>query len=121
LDQTQYAPLYTGLPPKTIEDAPDIAVLAGTSIKITAKLTGKARSARIILSDGSKVEMTSAGVNDFAGTVAVNKNGTYHIEITSIDGDVYNGSNEYDITLLDDRPPTVSFEKPGRDTRATSI
>lgn len=121
LDQTQYAPSYTGLPPKTIEDAPDIAVLSGTTIKITAKLTGKAQSARIILSQGSKVEMTRAGENDFAGTIAVTKNGTYHIEITSIAGDVYNGSNEYDITLLDDRPPTVSFEKPGRDTRATSV
>src|SRR5262249_8236706 len=39
----------------------------------------------------------------------------------SVEGDVYNGSNEYDITLLEDRPPTVTFEKPGRDTRATSI
>ncbi|HKX27979.1 MAG TPA: DUF4175 family protein [Blastocatellia bacterium] len=121
LDQTQTAPSYTGLPPKTLEDAPDIAVLAGTTIKLTAKLTAKAKAARIILGTGAKIEMASAGENDFAGSFTVNQNGSYHIEITSVDGDVYNGSNEYDITLLDDRPPTVSFEKPGRDTRATSI
>src|SRR5439155_14964324 len=40
---------------------------------------------------------------------------------TSVEGDVYNGSNEYDISLLEDRPPTVTFEKRGRDTRATSV
>src|SRR5262249_8419884 len=49
------------------------------------------------------------------------KDNSYHIEVTSVDGDVYNGSNEYDITLLEDRPPTVTFEKPGRDARATSV
>jgi hypothetical protein len=121
IDQTQFAPAYTGLAPKTIEDAPDIAVLAGTDVKLTSKLTAKAKSARIILADGTRIEMENAGENDFAGTIKVSKNTTYHIELTSIDGDVYNGSNEYDITILEDRPPTVTFEKPGRDARATSV
>jgi hypothetical protein len=121
IDQTQFLPSFTGLPPKTIEDAPNIAVLAGTNVKLVAKLTGRAKSARIVLRDGSKVEMENVGENDFAATLAVNKDNSYHIEVTSVDGDVYNGSNEYDITVLEDRPPTVTFEKPGRDTRATSV
>src|SRR5262249_29386073 len=49
IDQTQFPPGYTGLAAKTIEDAPSIAVLAGTTVKITARLTGRAKSARIVL------------------------------------------------------------------------
>src|SRR5215475_3411694 len=121
IDQTQSFPAYTGLAPKTIEDAPNVSVLAGTTVKLVARLTGKAKSARIVLRDGGKIEMEKAGETDFAATMTVNKDNSYHIEITSVDNDNYNGSNEYDITLLEDRPPTVTFEKPGRDARATSI
>ncbi|HEV2669077.1 MAG TPA: DUF4175 family protein, partial [Blastocatellia bacterium] len=121
IDQTQSFPSFTGLAAKTIEDAPNVSVLAGTTVKLVARLTGKAKAARIVLRDGGKIEMEKAGETDFAASMTVNKENTYHIEVTSVEGDVYNGSNEYDITLLEDRPPTVSFEKPGRDTRATSV
>ncbi len=121
IDQTQFFPSYTGQAPKTIEDAPDVAVLAGTTVKLTARLTNRAKAARLILADGTKIEMEDAGDNAFAASLTVNKNTSYHIELTSPDGDVYNGSNEYDITVLEDAPPTVTFEKPGRDTKATSV
>ena len=121
IDQTQFFPSYTGLAPKTIEDAPDVAVLAGTTVKLAAQLSGRAKSARLVLRDGKKIEMESSGENAFAATLVVNENNSYHIEITGVDGDVYNGSNEYDISVLDDRPPVVTFEKPGRDAKATSV
>jgi len=121
VDQTQFFPSYTGLAPKTIEDAPDVAVLAGTTVKLSAKLTGRAKSARLVFRDGKKIEMENTGDATFAATLTVTENNSYHIELTSVDGDVYNGSNEYDISVLDDRPPVVTFEKPGRDTKATSI
>src|SRR5215813_11846799 len=114
IDQTQNFPAFTGLAPKTIEDAPNVSVLAGTTVKLVARLTGKAKSARIVLRDGGKIEMEKAGETDFAASMTVNKDNSYHIEVTSVDDDNYNGSNEYDISLLEDRPPTVSFEKPGR-------
>src|SRR5262245_13534316 len=116
IDQTQSFPAFTGLAPKTIEDAPNVSVLAGTTVKLVAKLTGKAKSARIVLREGGKIEMEKVGETDFAATLTVNKDNSYHIEVTSVEGDVYNGSNEYDISLLEDRPPTVTFDKPGRDT-----
>src|SRR5215831_7141176 len=121
IDQTQSFPAYTGLPPKTIEDAPNVSALAGSTVKLVARLTGKAKAARIVLREGGKIEMEKVGETDFAASMTVNKDNSYHIEVTSVEGDVYNGSNEYDITLLEDRPPTVTFEKPGRDARATSV
>ncbi|HMY74800.1 MAG TPA: hypothetical protein PLQ88_23475, partial [Blastocatellia bacterium] len=121
IDQTQFFPSYTGLEPKTIEDAPDVAVLAGTTVKLIANLSGRAKSARLVLRDGKKIEMESTGETAFAASLTVNENTSYHIEVTSVDGDVFNASNEYDIAVLDDRPPVVTFEKPGRDTKATSV
>lgn len=124
IDQTQFAPSYTGIPPKTIEDAPDIAALSGTNIRITAKLSGRVKSAVIVIADGRRIPMHNAGesaTDDFAGDIPVTKESTYHIELTSFDGETYNGSNEYNISILEDREPTVIFEKPGRDTKATSV
>ncbi|MBO0857079.1 MAG: DUF4175 family protein, partial [Chloracidobacterium sp.] len=121
IDQTLNFPAFTGLPPKTMEDAPNVSALAGSTVKLVAKLTGKAKAARIVMRDGGKIEMEKVGDTDFAASLTVNKENTYHIEVTSVEGDVINGSNEYDISLLDDRPPTVTFEKPGRDARATSV
>ena len=121
IDQTQSFPAYTGLAPKTMEDAPNVSVLAGATVKLVARLTGKAKAARIVLREGGKIEMEKVGETDFAASMTVNKDNTYHIEVTSVEGDNYNGSNEYDISLLEDRPPTVTFEKPGRDARATSV
>ena len=79
------------------------------------------QQARIILASGSAIEMTAAGENAFAGTIEVAEPTTYHIELTSREGERYLGSNEYDITVLEDRPPVVTLERPGRDTRATSV
>ncbi len=129
LDATLDFPAYTGLPSKTQEDSGDIAALKGTVATIKAILTGKAKAAFIVLKDGKKIEMKSSEQrlengqveSFFTGAVTVSETTSYHIELVSVDGDVYNGSNEHDITILEDQPPTVSFEKPGRDTRATSI
>src|SRR5262249_9613629 len=69
IDQTQNFPAFTGLAPKTLEDAPNVSVLAGTTVKLVARLTGKVKSARIVLRDGGKIEMEKAGETDFAATM----------------------------------------------------
>jgi hypothetical protein len=133
IDATLDFPAYTGLPSKTQEDSGNIAALKGTVVTIKAILTGgqtvKAKTAFIVLKDGKKIEMKpseqrleSGQVESFfTSALTVTQETSYHIELHSVDGDVYNGSNEFDISLLEDAPPTVSFDKPGRDTRATNI
>lgn len=114
-------PAYTGIATKTLEDSGDIAALRGTVAQITARLTGNVKTARVVLSNGKKIEMRRERENDLIGRVTVTRDASYHIELVSVDGETYNGSNEYDITLLEDNPPVVTFEKPGRDTKATSV
>lgn len=120
LDLTLNFPAFTHLPSKVVEDGGDIAALKGTVATILARLSGKVRAARIVFSDGKKVEMRLQGA-DFVGELTVAGNITYYIELVSVDGETYRGSNEYDVTLLEDQPPTVAFDKPGRDKKATNL
>ena len=71
-----------------MEEAPNVSVLAGATVKLVAKLTGKAKAARIVLREGGKIEMEKVGETDFAASMTVNKDNTYHIEVTSVEGDV---------------------------------
>jgi hypothetical protein len=120
-------PAFAGMPAKKIENGGDVAALKGTVVRVTAILSAKAKGARIILSDGSKIEMTTdfemTTDNEFhfVGQFTVKDAGTYKIELTSEDGERYNGSNEFDITLLEDMPPSVVIDKPGRDMKVTNI
>ncbi|HZB44173.1 MAG TPA: DUF4175 family protein, partial [Pyrinomonadaceae bacterium] len=120
LDLVLSFPSYTGLAAKTIEDGGDIAALKGTVAAVTARLSGKARAARLVLKDGRKIEMKAAGV-DFVGALTVTGDTTYFVELVSVDGETFRGSNEYDVTVLEDLPPTITFERPGRDTKATNL
>ncbi len=120
LDLSLNFPAFTNLPTKLVEDGGDIAALKGTTAAITAKLSGKVRAARIIFADGKKSEMRTQG-SDFIGELTVSGNTSYYIELVSTDGETYRGSNEYDVSLLEDQPPTVSFDKPGRDKKATNL
>jgi hypothetical protein len=120
LDITLNFPGFSHLPSKTTEDGGDIAALKGTVAGITAHLSGKVRAARIVLADGKKIEMRANG-QDFVGDLSVAGNTSYYIELVSVDGETYRGSNEYDVSVLDDLPPTVSFDRPGRDRKATNL
>ena len=120
LDLTLNFPAFTSLPTKTVEDGGDIAALKGTVATITAKLSGKVRAARIVFAEGKKTEMRVQG-SDFVGELTVAGDTTYYIELVSNDGEAYRGSNEYDVTVLTDQPPVISFDKPGRDRKATNL
>ena len=120
LDLTLNFPSYTHLPSKATEDGGDIAALKGTVATITARLSGKVRAARIVFADGKKIEMQPQGT-DFVGGVTVAGDTSYYIELVSVDGESYRGSNEYDIAVLEDQAPSISFERPGRDKKATNL
>jgi hypothetical protein len=120
LDLSLNFPAFTNLPTKAIEDGGDIAALKGTVATITAKLSGKVRAANIVFPDGKKSEMKLQG-SDFVGQLTVGTDTSYYIELISVDGEAYRGSNEYDVSVLGDQPPVISFDKPGRDKKATNL
>src|SRR5829696_4375661 len=120
LDLTLNFPAFTNLPTKAIEDGGDIAALKGTVATVTAKLSGKVRTANLVFADGKKMEMKQQGA-EFVGQITVAGDTTYYVELVSVDGETYRGSNEYDVSVLSDQPPVISFDKPGRDKKATNL
>ncbi|MCS6805495.1 MAG: DUF4175 family protein [Acidobacteriota bacterium] len=113
-------PAYTAMPTKTVEDGGDIVALKGTRVTIQAILNRPADAATIVLDGGATVAMQMIEPNRYAGQITVSDNSTYRIDLSAA-GERYAGSGVYEIIALDDAPPTVRIEKPGRDMKATSI
>ncbi|HEY3885537.1 MAG TPA: hypothetical protein VGL62_10045, partial [Vicinamibacterales bacterium] len=68
LDLEYVFPLYTGLPPRKIEDGGDIAVLRGTQIKLRAVPTMHAAAGGIMIDDKTDVPLAVEGDGSLTGT-----------------------------------------------------
>ncbi len=114
-------PAYTALPPRVVEDAGDVAALRGTLVRLRVWTTRPAPAGRIVLGDGRAFPLVAETDGTLAGTLPVDRDGIYHLELRGPDGRAVTGSPQYTIDALDDRPPTVAIEKPGRDQAVTSV
>ena len=114
-------PAYTGLPDRTIDDGGDIAVLRGTRVHLRAFPTIPAPRANLWRDDALASELTSAEDGSFTGSFVVEQNGFYHLEMESARAGLVPASPQYTIDVLNDQPPSLSFTRPGRDTRATAL
>ena len=113
-------PAYSGLSPRIVEDGGDIAALRGTKIIVRVIPTMLTPGGQILL-DGVPVELSDAGDGTWTGSFSVEKAGFYEVELMRTDGELVSASPKYAIDVLTDQPPSVSFSKPGRDTRASNI
>ncbi|MEK9501344.1 hypothetical protein [Gaopeijia maritima] len=114
-------PSYTGLEPRVIEDAGDIAVLRGTEVQLTIQPTIPAPSGRIVVDQGESIELSVAPDGSLVGTLPVTAEGFYSVELALDDGTLVEASPQYTIDLLTDARPLVRFETPGRDSQASPI
>jgi hypothetical protein len=125
LELEYHFPAYTGLAPQKVEDGGDIAVLKGTEVRVRAVPTMTAPGGQIVLGekDRSGLAPDAAGGSPAAlvGSFKVDRDGFYHIELDAPSGERTAASPQYTIDALDDKPPTVSIAKPGRDTAASPI
>ncbi len=112
---------YTGLEPEKIEDGGDIAVLRGTSVNVHVIPTMKTKSGRIAINDTESVPLTVQPDGSLTAAFKADKDGAYHIELEAPNGDKVAASPQYAIDVLEDRAPTVTFARPGRDTSASAI
>ncbi|MFV2006610.1 MAG: DUF4175 family protein [Longimicrobiales bacterium] len=113
-------PAYTSLSPRIVERGGDIAALRGTKVFVRVIPTMLIPGGRILL-DGAPVELSDAGDGTWTGSISVEQDGFYEVELMRTDGEFVPASPKYAIDVLTDQPPSVSFSKPGRDTRASNI
>jgi hypothetical protein len=121
LEMEYHFPAYTGLEPQKIEDGGDIAVLAGTEVRLRVVPTMKSPAGRVALNDKESAALTPQADGSLTGAFTVRQDGFYRIELESPNKERAAASPQYTIDVLTDQPPTVSFAKPGRDTSVSSI
>ena len=114
-------PAYTGLEPRQVEDGGDIAVLRGTTVRLRAHSTIATKRGRVVRGERDETALTVNADGTLSGSFEVREDGTYRIDLASPAGNLVSASPQYAIDALDDEAPVVSFAKPGRDLRATSI
>jgi len=121
LDLEYRFPAYTGLPPRKIENAGDVAAIRGTDVLFRVTPTMKTPGGRIVLNDGSSATLTAQEDGTLTGNFAVKTQGFYKIELTGPHGEKVDASPQYTIDVIDDQAPMVRFSKPGRDSQATPV
>ena len=113
-------PTYTGLEPRIVEDAGDIAALRGTSVALSIQPTIPTTAGRVLIGD-DVVELEAGPDGTLAAVLDLTEEGFYQIELAMGDGTLVEASPRYTIDLLTDAAPMVRFETPGRDSPASPI
>ena len=113
-------PSYAGLAPETIEEAGDLAVLAGSSVLLDAVTTRSAKSATLVVEGQAPMVMTPTSGGGWSARFKVSADAFYRVDLETEDGRRVTGL-QYAIDALEDAPPTVRFAAPGRDTKVSSI
>ena len=121
LELEYHFPAYTGLEPQKIENGGDIAVLKGTEVRLRVFPTMKTTGGRVALNEKESAALTAQADGSLTAAFKADRDGFYRIELDAAAGQRTAASPQYTIDVLTDRPPSVSFAKPGRDTSASSI
>lgn len=114
-------PAYTQLGTKVVEDGSDIVALNGTVVKMKITPTRPAVGGRLVLDHGDTVALKPQADGTLEGLLKVSRPGFYKVELRTADGRTVPASLEYSVDVLPDRPPTVSFNKPGHDAKVLAV
>ena len=114
-------PAYTQLPPNDVDSTGDIAALKGTMVRVRVAPTVPTTGGRIVVEGGDTLKLVPTEDGKLMAMLRVNQPGFYKVELQGPDGRMVTGSLNYTIDVLPDRPPTVQFTKPGRDSKVLSV
>ncbi|HUF75406.1 MAG TPA: DUF4175 family protein, partial [Longimicrobiales bacterium] len=121
LDLTYHYPSYTGLPPRVVENAGDVAALPGTVVELRIQPTMSAPGGQLMLDHEAGGELTLQDDGTFVTRFTVGENSYYSIELARANGELVPASPEYTIDTLRDLDASISFSRPGRDDTASPI
>ena len=121
IDVTYHYPAHTGLTVRTEEDSGEIAGIKGTNVTLFIQLSTDVPAGWILLQDGTQLPLSKKGSYHLEGSFPLLKDSSYRIQLLDQGRHLVTASNEYRIRVLDDRPPLVSFQKPGRDKKVTPL
>jgi hypothetical protein len=114
-------PRYTGLRSRVVEEAGDIATLAGTRVAVTVTTTVPVSGGAIVVDERDTIPLLPLTGTEASADLPVREPGHYRVVLHALDGTVVTGSPDYLIEVLADQPPLVRFRTPGRDLQVTTI
>ncbi len=124
LTLTYNYPDYTGLAPKTVEDATgDVQAPVGTEIALAATLSRPVRKAHILfetldrqgaMDAAETLPLLETAENILEGRLRVERSGRYTIHLEDVAG-IANLPRPRHVEAVPDLPPRVNFVKPARD------
>ena len=122
LEMEYVYPAYTGLAPQTVEVGGDVAALAGTEVRFKITSTMQTPGGRLKLEPGSEAALAvEADGTTLTGKFTIKEDGYYHVELDGPRGKKVMASPKYTVDVIEDRAPSVSIEKPKRDTSANPV
>ena len=116
---TYHYPKWTGLESQVDEELGDIRAVAGTEVEVEVKTDKPLSDGVLRVNDEHSVSMSSEGLKA-TGRIKLEKEGHYFVA-AMYKGEVVRLTNDYFITIIPDKQPTVKFLRPGRDWKATNI
>ncbi|MGA7110115.1 MAG: hypothetical protein WBV28_21510 [Terracidiphilus sp.] len=113
-------PSWTGMKPVTSEHSGDLRAIEGTEAQISLEMDRPLKDAQLTLDGGQTIHLTGGANNVYQGTIAMQKDGAYHVS-ASDDGQSVRLSEDYFIATDKAMPPQLSIARPGGDYRASPI
>jgi hypothetical protein len=114
-------PAYTGMPPQKIDNGGDVAVVTGTIAMVDIASTLPVAAGALHFDDGTTVPLLLGVDSHLSGSFRVARDGFYRVDLVAADGSKVPGTVQHSVEALVDHPPQIRIDKPGRDTRVTSI
>lgn len=114
-------PAYTGMAPQKVEMGGDVAALRGTEVRVRIVPTMAAPAGDLQIDPGTPATLAVEPDGSLTGRFTIGEDGYYHVELEGPSGDRVTASPKFTIDALEDREPTVSFEKPKRDIKANAL
>lgn len=124
IDLEYRLPAYARMEPQRVEDTGDIATLEGASVVFAITPTVPVRAGRLVVQgdEANPIDLDlSEGGLALSGRMRVTRDGFYKVEMQGTDGVFVGASPDYIIEVVEDLPPRLAFDRPGRDTQATPI
>ena len=114
-------PPFTGLAPRIEEDGGDIYAPAGTEVRLLVHTDKAIATGTLVLSDGRRVPLEGAGASPLTAMLSIERDGSYTVAVSDIDGLSNPGDTEYFIRTTFDRVPDVRVLRPGGDREITPL
>ena len=121
LEVHYHYPDYSGMKDAMESPGGDIVALKGTAVTIVAHTDIAASGGRMVIDDGTSIDMTQSGDKELRATFSLTKDALYHLRLQDHQKREAKASDEYVIQALTDAPPTLKIDRPGHDMQPSPI